>query len=126
MAEAFGPAGGDRVPLVDAGRGEVFGARYDAAGSPPVERIAPWLGPPERAFEGGPGRPVLFGPGAEAHRERLAAAGWDGPLPRAPTSVAAGAGRLALALLAGGARSGEAMSPLYLRPPDAELRSRRT
>src|SRR4029434_7644068 len=29
MADAHGPAAVDRVPLLDAGRGEVYGARFD-------------------------------------------------------------------------------------------------
>jgi tRNA threonylcarbamoyladenosine biosynthesis protein TsaB len=126
LAEAFGPAEGDRVPLLDAGRGEVYGARYDPLSSPPVVLTGSWLGPPERALDGGGGEPVIFGPGAEAHRERLAAAGWRGPLRRSPTSVAAAAGRRALDRLAAGAASGEGMSPVYLRPPDAELKRPRS
>jgi tRNA threonylcarbamoyladenosine biosynthesis protein TsaB len=125
MAEALGPAEGDRVPLLDAGRGEVYGARFDPGGSPPVVRIEPWLGPPERALEGDGAGWVLFGPGAESHRDRLIAAGWRGVPRRSPTSVAAAAGRLALGQLATGAASGTGMSPVYLRPPDAELKRHR-
>jgi tRNA threonylcarbamoyladenosine biosynthesis protein TsaB len=118
MAEAWGPAHAERVPMLVAGRGEVFAARYDPTGSPPVERAAPWMGRPERAVEGAG---VLFGPGAVAHRERLRAAGHDGPLGQGPWSIAAGAGRLALLRLAGGWKGeDDGMSPLYLRPPDAE------
>jgi tRNA A37 threonylcarbamoyladenosine modification protein TsaB len=119
MAEAFGPAAGERVPLLSAGRGEVYGARFDASSSPPVEIIGPWLGPPERALEGGRGEPVVFGPGATA--DVLRAAGWKNGPRRVPTSVAAAAGRLALLRLAAGALDGEGLSPLYVRPPDAEL-----
>lgn len=121
MAEAFGPAAAERVPLISAGRGEVFGARYDAASSPPGEIVGPWLGPPERALAGGEGEPVLFGPGAEAAAAALRAGGWSGRSGRTPTSVAAAAGRLALLRLRAGALDGEGLSPLYLRPPDAEL-----
>ena len=123
MTEALGPAESDRVPLLDAGRGEVYGARFDATGSPPVTLTAPWLGPPERAVEGDA---VLFGPGARAYRDRLASAGWTGVPRSTPTSVAAAAGRLALGDLAAGAVSGAGMSPVYLRPPDAELKRRRS
>ncbi len=121
MAEAFGPAEGDRVPLLPAGRGEVFGARYDPASSPPVEIVAPWLGPAARALEGIPAGagPVVFGAGADA--AALAAAGLRGVVRRPPASVAAAAGRLALARLAEGARDGDGLAPSYLRPPDAEL-----
>jgi tRNA threonylcarbamoyladenosine biosynthesis protein TsaB len=121
LAEAFGPAAGERVPLLAAGRGEVYGARFDAESSPPAEILAPWLGPPERAVTGGRGEPVIFGPGADEETARLRAAGWRGRASRAPTSVAAAAGRLVLFRLGSGAKDGEGLSPLYLRPPDAEL-----
>jgi len=124
LADAFGPAQADRIPLLDAGRDEVYGARFGPSEVPPRARTAAWLGPPEMALEGDvPG--VIFGSGAELHRERLCAAGWVGIVPRAPTSVAAAVGRLAAGLLAGGAPSGDGMSPLYLRPPDAEAHRRR-
>jgi tRNA threonylcarbamoyladenosine biosynthesis protein TsaB len=125
MAEAYGPAEADRVPLLPAGRGEVFGARYDPGSSPPVERIAPWLGPLSRALEGGaPGTaPVVFGAGADP--ETLAASGFRGVVRRAPASVAAAAGRIALVRLAAGAPDGDGLAPAYLRPPDAELKGAR-
>jgi tRNA threonylcarbamoyladenosine biosynthesis protein TsaB len=126
MAEALGAVEGDRVPLLDAGRGEVYGARFDPEGSPPVVLTEPWLGPPELALGGGSTGLVLFGPGAQAHRERLVAAGWAGVLRSSPTSVAAAAGRLALEELTAGATSGAGMSPVYLRPPDAELTRRQS
>jgi tRNA threonylcarbamoyladenosine biosynthesis protein TsaB len=119
MAEALGPAEGDRVPLLDAGRGEVFGARFDARSVPPVERLAPWIGPPEHALDPAAGTAILFGPGAETHATRLREAGYEGtPLP-AQLPVAAAAGRLALLRLAAGAVDGEGLSPVYLQPPDA-------
>lgn len=122
LAEAFGPAAADRVPLLDAGRGEVYGARYDADSSPPSERVAPWVDRPERLLRDGPGKLVIFGPGTERFGERLATE----PRVRiadAPTGVAAAVGRLALLRLQAGARDGEGLSPLYLRPSDAELKA---
>jgi tRNA threonylcarbamoyladenosine biosynthesis protein TsaB len=119
MADAFGPADAERVPLLPAGRGEVYGARFDAAASPPVEVAGPWLGRPERALEGGRGKAVVFGPGISP--AELRAAGATEAPRHAPTSVAAAAGRLALLRLAAGAVDGEGLSPLYVRPPDAEL-----
>ena len=121
MAESFGPAGADRIPLLDAGRSEVFGARFDPAGSPPGERTAPWVGPPERAVEAASRRCVVFGSGAQLYASRLFAAGLDFEPARAPESIAAAAGRLAVFRRAGGATDGEGMSPLYLRPADAEV-----
>ena len=124
LAEASGPAEADRVPLLDAGRGEVYGARYDAAGSPPVELRAPWLGPPEQVLEqGAGGGAVLIGPGAELTGTTLARVGWSGTFRRLPTSVAAGVGRIALSRLAQGDTGEDGMSPLYLRPPDAVLKA---
>jgi len=121
MAEALGPVEGDRVPLLDAGRDEAYGARYDATSSPPVELDAPWLGSPERAVGAPPA--VVFGPGATRYRDRLEAAGWRGAVHTEQVPVAAGAGRLGLHRLASGELGGsEGLTPLYLRPPDAELK----
>ncbi len=120
MAEAFGPAEAPRVPLLDAGRGEVYGARYDAASSPPVEQRPPWLGPPSLAADGAGGPVVLFGPGA-----RAASGSGPGRVGRTPSAVAAALGRLAVLRIEAGAPDGEGLSPLYLRPADAELKRKR-
>jgi tRNA threonylcarbamoyladenosine biosynthesis protein TsaB len=122
MADHLGPAGGPRVPLLDARRGEVYGAVYDPLGSPPVEVVAPWLGSPERAIERLGAGAILFGSGATAYAARLAAAGWKDAPRRLPPGVAGAAGRLAMARLLGGAAGGEGMAPLYLRPADAEIK----
>jgi tRNA threonylcarbamoyladenosine biosynthesis protein TsaB len=119
LAEAFGPAEADRSPLLDAGRGEVYGARYDAASSPPLERVAPWLGPVAKVLDAG-GPQVVLGPGAERYRATLAPA-LEGRFGRSPRTIAAATGRLALARLAEAPSEDHGMSPLYLRPPDAEL-----
>jgi tRNA threonylcarbamoyladenosine biosynthesis protein TsaB len=120
MAEAHGPAAADRVPLVDAGRGEVYGARFDPAASPPRERRAPWVGDPASALEQDV-ETVIFGGGAVRYAQHLRDAGWAGVAGSAPTSVAAGAGRIALALLATGSARPQDLSPLYVRPADAEV-----
>ncbi len=125
LAEAAGPCAAERVPLLDAGRGEVYGARYDAASSPPREIVPPWVGPPERAAEGGSGAAAVFGSGADAHAARLAASGLAPAVRRLPLPVATGAGRLGLHRLDAGAVDGDGLSPLYLRPADAELHGRR-
>jgi tRNA threonylcarbamoyladenosine biosynthesis protein TsaB len=123
MAEAWGPASGDRVPLLDAGRGEVYGARFDAAGSPPRAIVIPWVGDATRALDGG-GGVVLFGAGAETHERRLREAGYEGPIGRPPAGVAAGAGRIALSLLADRPDADVDFTPLYVRPTDAEIKFR--
>jgi len=121
MAEAHGPAAADRVPLLDAGRGEVYGARFDAETSPPVALRGAWVGDPAEAVESGVTL-VLFGEGARVHEARLREAGYAGPIGRAGTSVAAAAGRIALSKLAAGAVVAGDVAPLYVRPASAKAR----
>jgi tRNA A37 threonylcarbamoyladenosine modification protein TsaB len=110
------------VPLLDAGRGEVYGARFDAGSSPPEELRGAWVGDPELAVESG-GSLVLFGGGAHIHQTRLREAGYGGPIGRAGTSVAAAAGRIALSKLAAGAVAPGDVAPLYVRPASAKVRT---
>lgn len=131
MAEAFGPAEADRVALLDAGRGEVYAAAYDPAGSPPVERCPPAVLAPEGLGEllesgrsAGSGRSaVCFGPGVA----RVGAAGVRLPqgirLANGPRGVAAAAARLALIHPPDDPES--TLAPIYVRPPDATIGGRR-
>jgi len=121
MAEAYGPAAADRVPLLDAGRGEVYGARFDAGSDPPLELRGAWVGDPAQAIESG-AMLVLFGEGARVHEVRLREAGYAGPIGRAGTSVAAAAGRIALSKLAAGTVAAGEVAPLYVRPASAKAR----
>jgi len=121
MAEAHGPAAADRVPLLDAGRGDVYGARFDAESSPPVERRCAWVGHPALALESGV-TVTLFGEGARVHEARLREAGYAGPIGRAVTSVAAAAGRIALSQLAAGTVVVGELAPLYVRPASTTVR----
>jgi tRNA threonylcarbamoyladenosine biosynthesis protein TsaB len=123
MAEAHGPASSDRVPLLDAGRGDVYGARFDPGGTPPTELRTAWVGDPALAVESGV-TAVLFGGGARLHEDRLREAGYLGPIGRAPTSIAAAAGRIALAKIAAGTVVATELAPLYVRPADAKVRVR--
>jgi tRNA threonylcarbamoyladenosine biosynthesis protein TsaB len=123
MAEAHGPAGADRVPLLDAGRGDVYGARFDAGGSPPVEVRPAWVGDPALAIEAGVDL-VVFGDGARVHETRLRQAGYAGPIGRASSSVASAAGRIALVRLLAGQAVAADLTPLYVRPSDAEIKLR--
>ncbi len=123
MAEAHGPAAADRVPLLDAGRGDVYGARFDAGGSPPGELTRAWVGDPALAVERGVDV-VVFGDGARVHEARLREAGYAGPIGRAPSSVAAAAGRIALAQIHAGCVVAGDLIPLYVRPADAEVKRR--
>jgi tRNA threonylcarbamoyladenosine biosynthesis protein TsaB len=123
MAEAHGPAAADRVPLLDAGRGDVYGARFDAGGSPPGELRPAWVGDAALAIEAGVDV-VVFGEGARVHETRLREAGYTGPLGRSPSSVAAAAGRIALARLLSASDAASDLTPLYVRPSDAEVKLR--
>jgi len=123
MAEAFGPAAAQRVPLLDAGRGEVYGARFDAVGSPPIALSPPWVGDAALALQDG-SEVVVFGGGARTHASRLREAGYAGPVGHAPTSVASAAGRIALAMMAAGTVVPGELAPLYVRPSDAEVKFR--
>lgn len=118
MAEAHGPDVRERVPVMDAGRGEVYAARFDGSGSPPVERQAPWVGSPLRLLQG-EAPTVLFGPGVAPHAALLRERGWTGPAAAPPTGVAAAAARLAILRHHAGEK-GDGLAPLYVRPADAE------
>jgi len=121
MAEAFGPAERSRVPVLAAGRGEIYAARYDADSSPPVEERAPWLGAPETMLAGlQTTGAVVFGAKAAtslAPADELLRPG------ATPRGIAAGAGRLALLRDTSPAVESD-FTPLYLRPPDALLKRR--
>jgi len=118
LAEASGPCPRERVVLLGAGRGELYGARYDARQSPPVELEAPWLRPADEVWATLNGY-ALWGadaePSAEEPRRDGRAAG---------TGTAAAAGRIALLR---GLRQTDSsdVSPLYIRVPDAELNRRK-
>lgn len=122
LAHALGPCEAPRVPVLDAGRGEVYAARYDAGSFPPVELDPPWVGPPGSLPDAFPGPAVLFGPGAG----RLA----DVDLPegarqaRSPRSIAAAAGTLVLEMAADLADGPHEMAPIYVRSPDAVVSPR--
>lgn len=123
MAEAWGAAAADRVPLMDAGRGEVYGARFDPIGSPPRAIVPAWVGNVERAVADGT-EVVLIGGGVAAYEGQLRQAGYTGVIGCAPTGVAAGAGRIALTLLRGRPGTDIDFTPLYVRPSDAEIKFR--
>lgn len=123
MAEAWGPADADRIPLIDAGRGETYGARYDPRESPPRQLVTPWVGDPARAVEGA-GVVVVFGIGLDGHAARLREAGYSGAIGRAPGGIAAAAGRIAATRLVTAPPGDLDFTPLYVRPSDAEIKFR--
>jgi tRNA threonylcarbamoyladenosine biosynthesis protein TsaB len=123
LAEAHGPAELERVPLMDAGRREIFCARYDATDSPPVPLREPWLGPAEEAVRGeaAAGGVLIPGPGTALSLPAVTARCRLGASPR---GIAGAVGRLAL--LHDPELTGRAteLAPLYVRPPDAWLKRR--
>jgi tRNA threonylcarbamoyladenosine biosynthesis protein TsaB len=120
VAEAYGPAEAERVPIVPAGRGNVYRARFDASSSPPALLSGPWAGPLEEALAGEPSGVVLAPRGL--FPEGLAAPGLR--IAAAPSSTAAGVGRIAALRLAAGEAGSHAPTPLYVRPSYAEAASR--
>lgn len=123
------PEGG-RLVVVDALRGELFAAAYEAAaehrggGDEPVRPVGePFRLLPAAAGEAARryGATRIAGPGALRYREELLAAATavgvevaEGAHPLAPAAA-----RLALRARAAGERSGGGgLRPLYLRPPD--------
>jgi len=124
MAEAFGPAEGVRVPILAAGRGEVYGAAYEAESSPPRAIVEPWVGPLADALKAPEiaGGAVAFGSGAA---ELASIEAYAGRVGRNPRGIAGAAGRLALLRGIDPEGPDVEMSPLYVRPPDAIVGRRR-
>ena len=123
LAEAHGPAEGPRLIVMEAGRRELYGARFDAAGSPPERLEEPWLASRVQLAATPAEEPwvVIPGPGTvleSADLPRLARA------TLAPRSVAAALGRLVLMRDAAKLEA-ESLAPLYIRPPDAVLKRKR-
>ncbi len=97
------------VALVDAFRGEVFYARYDAQGRPIA---TPGVGPLERALEGLAGPVAFVGDGASRYRTEVLASYPQAVLPENEPFLAVSVGRLALPRF----RAGEGIPPRALRP----------
>jgi tRNA threonylcarbamoyladenosine biosynthesis protein TsaB len=118
MAHAHGPAPTDRMPILAAGRGEVFAGRYDPASSPPAVLEPAWRCASERLADRAAGAVVLIPIPGQEDPVRAWAARLRAPCARAVRGVAAAAGELAVVRGELG-REGD-LAPLYLRPPDAE------
>jgi tRNA threonylcarbamoyladenosine biosynthesis protein TsaB len=116
VVEAHGPCDRERLGLITAGRGELCGARYDAASSPPLRLEEPWLRPADALAEARDAM-LIFAPGCDDEAATLGGV--------SPRSIAAAAGRLALlrGLPQGGGPA--SLTPVYMRPPDAELEPRK-
>ncbi|HXV75448.1 MAG TPA: tRNA (adenosine(37)-N6)-threonylcarbamoyltransferase complex dimerization subunit type 1 TsaB [Candidatus Polarisedimenticolaceae bacterium] len=125
LAAAFGPAEGERLALISAGRGEIFGARYHAVGvGAPLD--GPWLMPQRRladALADGAVTVVIPAKGSEPAVRGMELERFGIRVAAAPGAVATAAGRLALSAGLLDDPDDATMAPLYLRPPDAELES---
>jgi len=119
LADAHGPAERERVALLNAGRGEVYGARFDAASSPPKMLREPWLGRASEQLDGEGPAVLVPGPGPPPPIDAVVG---DGRFLLADPvrGVAAAAGRLAL--MRGETGDATLPLPLYLRLPDAEIK----
>jgi len=126
LAEAHGPDSRERIALIGAGRGELYGARFDAGSAPPESLDEPWLRSQAELSESVEGDVVwIFAPGSEDLRPDPVSAPPGVRIARVPYEVAAAAGRVALGRdMLDKDRPAE-LSPLYVRPPDAVLKTRR-
>jgi tRNA threonylcarbamoyladenosine biosynthesis protein TsaB len=120
-ALAAGAGEGPVLALIDARRGEVFAAAYDAG----VRLWGPWVGPPSKLLGRlpellGPGSPVprAVGDGSVRWSELLMDGGVETAPPESPLHVVRA---LQICRLAGTvpATPPEAVLPHYLRDPDA-------
>ncbi|MGE3404709.1 MAG: tRNA (adenosine(37)-N6)-threonylcarbamoyltransferase complex dimerization subunit type 1 TsaB [Vicinamibacterales bacterium] len=123
-ASALPPTTDHRPPTivtwVDAWRGEVYAARYEAG----REVEAPIVAPPAQLLARITTPALFIGDGAAAYRDEIARALGDrGQLAEPLTPLLAGAiARLAdAAAAAGHLPAADAIRPLYVRRPDAEL-----
>jgi tRNA threonylcarbamoyladenosine biosynthesis protein TsaB len=114
-------------PLIDARRGEVYCSLYRWAGQA-MERQWDYLALPPAAAAARLDAPVIvLGDGVAACRPHLARLGAGvrepGPVHSLPSPAVVGALGHAI-LAAGGGIPAERLTPLYLRPSEAELRAR--
>jgi tRNA threonylcarbamoyladenosine biosynthesis protein TsaB len=109
-----------RLALIDARRGQVFAAVYDADG---VELRPPFVAGPEEAaavIDELAAAPLAVGDGSVRFRQTFEAAGAEVPTDGDQAHRLWARQVCALAESTGATRP-EAVEPIYLRPPDAEL-----
>jgi tRNA threonylcarbamoyladenosine biosynthesis protein TsaB len=120
IAEADDARGRERLPVLDARRGQVFAAAFGPDGR---ERWEPFVASPEGLGErlrGLSQAPLAAGSGALRFRRELEAAGAE--VLRDTDSAHRVWARHVCRLAEGAAPSPpEALQPIYLRPPDAQL-----
>jgi tRNA threonylcarbamoyladenosine biosynthesis protein TsaB len=112
--------GRDRLVVLDARRGEAFAALYAASAA---RLWGPLVCPPADLGErvaGLPEPPLGAGSGAVRFRQELASHGVDVPDDADPVHRIAARHVCALAATATGGEAPGTVTPIYLRPPDAE------
>lgn len=119
LAAAAGEAG-FCAPLVDAGRGRVYGALYELGPPVPHTVVAPFDELPEAALAKLGEGVRIVGNGIARHD---AIGGDAADAERTPDAVVLA--RLARVRLGAGEVAGPALEPIYVRPSDATLPSRR-
>jgi tRNA threonylcarbamoyladenosine biosynthesis protein TsaB len=115
-------------PLLDARKGEVYACLYQWIGDVMERRSDYTALPPEDVAVWLPTPVIVLGDGVPACRPYFRQRGDGVYVAPAAQSVpsAAVVGQIGHAMLtSGGGISGDALEPLYLRPSEAELRSRR-
>jgi len=115
-------------PILDARKGEVYLSLYRWRGDGMAREWDYLALVPEAAAARLEPPVILLGDGVEACRpwlDRLGAGAQVAPAAQRLPSAAAVAGLGLAVLAAGGGVSAEALAPLYLRPSEAELKSRR-
>jgi tRNA threonylcarbamoyladenosine biosynthesis protein TsaB len=123
LAEASGPARCERMALIGAGRGELYGMRFDPDGSPPVEREPPWVAGEREVLERVAGQDVRLIPAPGVRLELPSAS--RAHLARAPRGLAAAAGTIVAQRHPIVRSPAPPLAPVYVRPPDVRLERRR-
>ncbi|MEX0621068.1 MAG: tRNA (adenosine(37)-N6)-threonylcarbamoyltransferase complex dimerization subunit type 1 TsaB [Solirubrobacterales bacterium] len=121
MALSLGARDGLRFPVLDARRGEVFVAAYDAQGE---EVLPPAALPPEAAIEsilGISGPVTVGGPGAVRFDRLFADAGISIESPESANGRLSGVAICRLGAEAPTPEPGQTPQPIYIREPDAKL-----
>jgi len=120
IAETADGDGRWRLAVLDARRGQAFAALFDPRSE---ERWEPFVGAPEelaQRLRTAPESPLAAGSGALRFRRELEAAG-AGVLPDSDAAHRVRARHVCRLAQGGTPFPPEAVQPIYLRPPDAEL-----
>jgi tRNA threonylcarbamoyladenosine biosynthesis protein TsaB len=115
IADAVGPSANNRQPVMDAGRGELYTAVFDAAGRPPAVCSEPHLGDVETLLDEArrKGHRLVAGPGSDFPS-----------VEPGPVRLAGACGRIAMHELLDETVEASSLAPLYIRAPDALLKPR--